>query len=105
MGWLLTGRNAPSYYAWSLNITVQRETESSSPKGSREERVPNAGMAMRKGGNCTFDYFSWATWLHRRTGVLVVLFAAARGDSKGPQTECSGTMSRQRTFWMRMSAL
>ncbi|CAE7023205.1 TMBIM1 [Symbiodinium natans] len=32
-------RNAPSYYAWGLNVTVQKETES---------------------GNCTFDYFSWA---------------------------------------------
>ncbi|CAE7776769.1 unnamed protein product [Symbiodinium sp. CCMP2456] len=71
IGWVLTGRNAPSYYAWSLNITVQGETESWSPKGSREGKVPNAHISMHKGGNCTFDYFSWATWLHRRAKNLL----------------------------------
>lgn len=46
-------RNAPSYYAWSLNITVQRETES---------------------GNCTFDYFSWAkNLLDAHVGFVIEL--------------------------------
>lgn len=44
-------RNSPAYYAWGLNVTLQREWDA---------------------GNCTFDYFSWAKHLLDIHGDYVV---------------------------------
>ena len=94
IGWLLTGRNAPSYYAWSLNITVQRETESSSPKGSREERFPMLAWPCAKVGTAPSIIFPGRHGCTVELGCLLYylrLLGAIRRDHKRSAAErCPG---------------
>ena len=88
IGWLLTGRNAPSYYAWSLNITVQGETESPSPKGGGGGKVPNAHMVMpySKVGTAPSIIFPGRRGCIVALGFLYRLrLLAIRRDHKGVQ--------------------